>query len=457
MNLQTAVPRAASAADLAVKSFIGRDLDRGTEPYDTAEVLAAGAHPFRVVSFFTADNEYAEYAARLRATLDGFGVDHVLQPIGSIGGWEMNCAYKAQFIYEQWLMSDRPIVWLDADATVEAMPDLFSALDADVALHKWTWNHAEQDRGWEFCSGTLYFGKTELAGELLRQWVLRCQADPLTWDQVHLSSAWCDIASIRPLKTTWLPRAYLHIDGAPGAETAVIRHWQASRQAKADGRKADAEPRQVTAEGARDRAENRLWRTPEEAFWIKEGVDHIIPSNGYQFPEGFDVGAALGKVLGTRFPVLEIGCGVGRIASLFTPEGYIGVDVNPNSLRQARAALPGHNFRIHDHGYAYPAAPTVLIYTVLLHVADNALVPMMVEATKGRERVVIAELMDQRWRREGNPPVFNRDPEIYIHLMQQLGFNLVDYARHEYEHYNCAPWNTGRDSRITFLAFEKRA
>lgn len=457
MNLQTALPPASAPADFAIKGFIGRDIDKRAEPHDVVDGLVSAIHPYRVVSFFTVDNEYADHAARLRATLENFGIDHVLQPVEGSGRWELNCAYKARFIYEQWLLSDRPIVWLDADATVEALPDLFSALDADVALHKWTWNHAEQDRGWEFCSGTLYFGKTELAGELLRQWMLRCDADPMTWDQVHLSSAWCDIASIKPLKTSWLPRSYLHIDGAPDAETAVIRHWQASRQALAEGRKAAVETLQITDAGAGDRAENRLWRTPEEAFWIREGVDHIIPGTGFQFPEGFDVGATLGRMLGQRFPILEIGCGVGRIASLFTPEGYIGVDVNPNSLRQARAALPDHNFRIHDHGYQYPAAPTVLIYTVLLHVADEALVPLMVEATKGRERVVIAELMDRRWRREGNPPVFNRDPEVYIHLMQQLGFRLVDYSKHEYEHYNRAPWNVGRDSRITFLAFDKVA
>ncbi|MBU3078665.1 class I SAM-dependent methyltransferase [Sphingomonas quercus] len=439
-----------------VKGFVGRDLARKVEPREVRDVVAAGAHPFKIVSFYTANNEYAEHAARLRATLDQFGLDYVLHPIDATARWEHVCAYKAEFILAQWEASDHPIVWIDADATVEALPELFSALAADVALHKWTWNHAEHDRGWEFCSGTLYFGKTELARDLLKQWVLRCKADPLTWDQVHLSSAWCDVSSVKPLKTSWLPRSYLHIDGAPGAEPAVIRHWQASRAARATGAKVEHESARITEQGARDRRDNRLWRTPEEAFWIQEGVDHIIPGKGYEFPEGFDVGAALGRALGGTFPVLEIGCGIGRIASLFTPEGYTGVDVNPNSLRQAREYLPGHSFRIHDHGYQYPEAPALLFYTVLLHVADEAILPLLVEAVKGRQRVVIAELMDQRWRRDGNPPVFNRDPELYIYLMNELGFRLADYAKHEYSHYNRAPWNVGKDSRITFLAFDRK-
>ncbi|WP_165912321.1 class I SAM-dependent methyltransferase [Novosphingobium sp. PhB165] len=378
----------------------------------------------------------------------------MLHPIDSLGRWELNCAYKAEFVYEQWKASDRPIVWLDADATVEALPDLFSALTADVALHKWTWDHQAHDRGWEFCSGTVYFGKTAEAEALLQQWLVRCRADPLTWDQVHLCSAWCDIASTRPLKTSWLPRSYLHIEGAPCNEPTVIRHWQASRQAKADGRKTDHEAAQFTEAGMRDRATNTLWRTPEEAFWIQEGVDHIIPATEFEFPEGFDLGSALAIAIDGHFPVLEIGCGVGRIASLFD-DGYIGVDVNPHSLAQARAVLPAQNFRIHDQGYRYPDAATALFYTVLLHVSDEALVPLLIEAVRGRQRIIIAELMDVRWRREGNPPVFNRDPEYYIFLMQELGFRLVHFSKPEYEHYNRAPWNTGRDSRITFLAFER--
>jgi hypothetical protein len=196
-----------NATVYSVKSFIGRDIERGIEPHGIDEIFTAeeARHPLQVISFYTADNEYAQYAERLCGTLNHFGLNYVLYPIKRLRRWEVNCAYKADFIHEQWKASDCPIVWLDADATVEALPGLFQTLTADFAIHKHAWNDAEQDRGWEFLSGTLYFGKTPRAEALLQQWLLRCRADPLTWDQVHLSSAWCDISSTMPLKTSWLP------------------------------------------------------------------------------------------------------------------------------------------------------------------------------------------------------------------------------------------------------------
>lgn len=185
-------------------------------------------------------------------------------------------------------------------------------------------------------------------------------------------------------------------------------------------------------------------------------VDHMVPAAGFAFPEGFDLGAALAHAIDGHFPVLEIGCGAGRIASLFD-DGYIGVDDNPHSIAQARTALPGQKFRLHDKGDQYPEAATALFYTALLHVSDEALGSLLVNAVRGRKRVVIAELMDVRWRDEGSSPAFNRDPEFYIFLMQELGFKLVHYAKPEAAQYSHAPWNIGRDSRITFLAFEKVA
>ena len=76
---------------------------------------------------------------------------------------------------------------------------------------------------------------------------------------------------------------------------------------------------------------------------------------------------------------------------------------------------------------------------------------------QGRELVVIAELMDSRWRRDGDPPVFNRDPEEYILVMNHLGYDLCWYEKRAYARYDQPPWNTGRDSRITFLKFVARA
>lgn len=407
---------------------------------------ASGDHRFKVVSFFTEDNEYAEHAARLRETLDRWQVPYEIAPVRSAGVWEADCARKAKFIRDAWNASDIPLVWLDADATVEAFPKLFNTIDADFAVHRWN--------GWQFGSGTLYFGKSPAAGALLDQWVLRCEADPITWDQTHLQSAWCDTAATQRLRTYWLPRSYLQIFDAAQEGEPVIKHWQASRRPKTDGRSSSKPQFEITPEGIEQRKSGEPWRNAEESFWIAQGTAHIKPEIGHDFPEGFDVRQVLDAAIGGHSPVLEIGCGVGRIASLFKSDEYLGVEINPNAVTVARSLLPGHDIRIFDQGYAYPPAPCALFYTVLLHINDDVLPGILRKAATGRKRVIIAEIMDDRWRRDGDPPVFNRNPESYILAMQTLGFRLVHADKAAYARYDVEPWNIGRDSRLTILAFE---
>lgn len=177
------------------------------------------------ICFYTRDTAYEPLAMRLRDTLDAFGLDHQIVGIDSLGQWERNCAYKAGFVRDQWRALGRPVVWLDADATIERDPALLRRCGADFAVCKYA--------GWEFGSGTLFFNATPVAGRLLDRWVERCEADPLIWDQMHLDAAWVDIASREPLITQWLPEAYLHIFDETGQEPPVITHWQASRENKA--------------------------------------------------------------------------------------------------------------------------------------------------------------------------------------------------------------------------------
>lgn len=225
------------------------------------EPSGVAGNPFKVISFFTTHNEYADYAERLRQSLTSHGVPHELHAVDATGPWEVVCARKAKFVLDCWESSDCPVVWIDADATIEQYPTLFGSIDADFAIHKWD--------GYEFGSGTLFFAKTENAHHLLKQWVLRCEADPVTWDQVHLQSAWCDVAATKNLRTHWLPRSYLQIFDGKEEAPAVIKHWQASRALKADGRVAGTETLFYTPLGADLRRLSISWRFAESLFWIE--------------------------------------------------------------------------------------------------------------------------------------------------------------------------------------------
>jgi SAM-dependent methyltransferase len=137
-----------------------------------------------------------------------------------------------------------------------------------------------------------------------------------------------------------------------------------------------------------------------------------------------------------RGNVFELGCGYGRLAPAFEPGQYVGMDINPTALEVARRECPEHTFV--DE---WVEADTILAYTVLLHVPDDD-IEAMVDAMKAYPRIVIGEIMELRWRRAGNPPAFNREPDEYCAL---VGRDLVEVHRVAYPRYK---------TDLLLLAFE---
>lgn len=180
-----------------------------------------------VLCYFTLDTPYADEAKKLKASCQRLGLEHRVVGVRPRGSWEANCAYKARFVEEQWRALGRPVLWVDADAVVHRTPDLLRGVAADFAVHR--------ALGWMFASGTVFFNQTPEAEALLVRWRERCEADPTTWDQVHLDAAWEDVARARPLETLWLPREYTFIndlDDDALRDDPVIEHTQASRRFK---------------------------------------------------------------------------------------------------------------------------------------------------------------------------------------------------------------------------------
>jgi hypothetical protein len=182
-----------------------------------------------IVSYYTEATPYEDEARELVRTCDALGLEHRVVGVPARGAWEKNCAMKAGFVLEMWEALDRPVLWVDADARMRRIPELLRGPSADLGVHK--------AAGWQFASGTVFINATELGGELLRIWKRRCEADPLTWDQVHLDESWAELSSRAPLETLWFPQAYTKIFDRPvvadGGGDAVIEHFQASRRLKA--------------------------------------------------------------------------------------------------------------------------------------------------------------------------------------------------------------------------------
>jgi SAM-dependent methyltransferase len=192
-------------------------------------------------------------------------------------------------------------------------------------------------------------------------------------------------------------------------------------------------------------------RSAAQAFWIEEGEHHIKPNVGR---EGFDMGAALLEALGSFGRVLDIGCGDGEMAAVFEPHEYVGVDINPTVIAIARDRLPHHDFFLRDSGNDLPAADTAFFCNVLLHVPDDEIRDCLAAAAAGRKRIVIAEMMDRRWRRNGNPPVSNRNPEDYDNIMRSLGFEKRQCIGRICQRYNSRPWTDIASPLFTLLTYE---
>lgn len=190
-------------------------------------------------------------------------------------------------------------------------------------------------------------------------------------------------------------------------------------------------------------------------FWSKHAKNNIKPNTGEDFPEGWHVVKFLGNL--ELEDVIEIGSGTGRLAKAFTPQDYLGLDISQEMVDVASEALPEYTFMKLSSVIKYPNSKTKLLYTVLLHQNDDDIERVVAELCRTtEERIVVAEIMDKNWRREGNPPVFNRDPETYIDLFSNHGKALLNTHIKPYERYKNMNLKSmsNKDTDITILVFD---
>lgn len=171
-------------------------------------------------SFFT--SEYEADACELLRSCRDFGLDADVRAVPNLGSWARNCGYKPQFIRERILDNPaRGVAWVDADARVRQYPALFDSLDCDFAAH---WVDGNQ-----LASGTLYFGPTPRAMELVEAWCHEQARCPDELDQRTLQNA-IERGDVPDLSIYRLPSGYCRIFDHPKMDEPIIEHMQASRR-----------------------------------------------------------------------------------------------------------------------------------------------------------------------------------------------------------------------------------
>lgn len=161
--------------------------------------------------------------------------------------------------------------------------------------------------------------------------------------------------------------------------------------------------------------------TPAD-YWRGNTRLREITPRGERYPE-VGLFEALGRAC--RGSVFEFGCGDGRLSPAFSPELYAGFDINPAALAAAARANPGYRFVSE-----WEPADTFLAWTVLLHVPDDEIGTVLAEA-EAYKRIVIGEVMGRKWRRAGDPPVFNREADEYVEMVGRTAERIaVPYPRY---------------------------
>lgn len=189
------------------------------------------------------------------------------------------------------------------------------------------------------------------------------------------------------------------------------------------------------------------------SWWREHGLDYITPQN-LENPEGFNVAQVfeeLAVAWKLPFPILDFGCGRGRLTGAFAPSEYFGIDVNPNAVELAQTRHP-------EHAFAVTATPvlectqfpgTMLAYSVFLHLYDDEIIAIM-QAIKPPV-LLLVEIMDGSLAKPEREDGFvrnQRDFEEYQQLLAQVEYvDTKEIMRTPVEYY--------KGQSITFSKWER--
>lgn len=146
-----------------------------------------------VASFYTPNDGYPEQAAQLRAECGGLGVPYHIEEREDRGGWLANCRHKPPFLIDAMEAVRGPLLWLDADTSLVAVPTGFRP-DMDFMGRA---KPAGDDRKWHV--DAMYFGATPGAMDLLRRWTDRLadhsdeHAFHCLWEAGEWDGAWAPL------------------------------------------------------------------------------------------------------------------------------------------------------------------------------------------------------------------------------------------------------------------------
>lgn len=181
-----------------------------------------------IVSFYTGEGAYKDFADKLRRSCEKFGITPHIEQLPTTGDWVKNNSLKPQFIQRQLLALKRPVLWCDADCEVIERPERLEKPAADFAAFNWAaereGDEADQnEKVLRSAGGVLWFNYTPPAIQLLYQWVTWSIKEPTIPDDRLLDMLWVRWRGPK-IRTLWLPRTYNRMDLKWPNVKPVINH-----------------------------------------------------------------------------------------------------------------------------------------------------------------------------------------------------------------------------------------
>lgn len=166
-----------------------------------------------------------------------------------------------------------------------------------------------------------------------------------------------------------------------------------------------------------------------KAHWTRDNMSNIIPGGHGRFPEGWNPLVVLNEFYDfTNQIVLDYGCGYGRLCDTFDPLLYIGVDINPKAVKQAKQMHPKYCFEETDGFKDLPKADALLAYTVFNHLDVEAIKCIKIPC----DTLIQCEILGQEWSGKG-PVSHGKTLKMYeqiFHDFKIMKHDKLPYARY---------------------------
>jgi hypothetical protein len=165
-----------------------------------------------LISFYTNDWCYPDHARRLEAECQALGLDYRIEKRFTTGSYLKNTCIKPKFILD--CFEDRPLLWVDVDASIYKRPDFFLQRGFDFQAKRI--ENLNRRRSWHV--GTMYFEPNDKMREFFNDWIKNLRVtDESAFEQTWRN--WADKLIFRSI-----PKAYFEIEPDEPSPECVIYH-----------------------------------------------------------------------------------------------------------------------------------------------------------------------------------------------------------------------------------------